>query len=195
MREISLFAEDYGHESVLLPLITRIAAQYEVRTKIRPVSVRGGYGQVETELGQYVKELGRYKEGLPDLVIVATDANCDGFKSRRRMLQKVADQLRDRVVYAVPDPHIERWLLRDPAAFKVALGVACTAPDQKCQRDRYKRLLIGAVRDAGATPLLGGMEYAEDIVRAMDLGPTSDDDDFGSLLQELHTRFRLWSSE
>lgn len=195
MRSVSLFAEDYGHEAVLTPLIDNVAKQYGIQVKIRPVSVRRGFGKVELELEQYVKDLLRYQEELPDLVVVATDADCDGFASRRQRLQRITDLVKDRVVYAVPDPHIERWLLLDPAAFKAALGSPCKAPDQKCDRSRYKALLIKAVRDAGATPLLGGMEHAEDIVRNMELGPTSKAKDLGSLLQELHARFRLWSSE
>ena len=35
------------------------------------------------------------------------------------------------VVLAVPDPHVERWLLLDGAAFKAAVGHGCDAPDQK----------------------------------------------------------------
>jgi len=194
MRRISLFAEDSGHEAVLVPLIIRVAEQYRVEVKVRPVSVRGGFPRVAAELDQYVKELLRFREALPDLVVVATDANCDGFGRRREQLVEPAKPIVDHVAYAVPDPHIERWLLRDPAAFKAVLGVPCDPPDQKCERDRYKKLLIQAVCAAGATPLLGGLEYAEDIVGHMDLGPTTWNDDFGDFLQQLHARFRLWTN-
>ncbi len=193
MRNISLFAEDFGHEAVLVPLIGCVAAQYEVEANVRPVSVRGGFGQVAAELEEYVQALLRFKESLPDLVVIATDANCEGFRSRRDGLRQIAKPIDDRVVYAVPDPHVERWLLRDPAAFKAVLGTPCKIPDQKCGRDRYKSLLIQAVRAAGAAPLPEGMEYAEDLVRQMDLGPTTKDDDFCAFLQDLHTHFRWWT--
>jgi hypothetical protein len=193
MRSISLFAKDFGHEAVLVPIIDRVAAQYEVKAKVRPVSVRGGFGRVASELKEYVEALLKYSESLPDLVVVATDANCDGFRLRRNGLRDAAKPIEDRVVYAVPDPHVERWLLRDPAAFKSVLGTPCKIPDQKCDRDRYKSLLIQAIRAAGASPLIGGMEYADDIVRQMDLGPTTKDDDFCAFLQDLHARFRLWT--
>ena len=50
--------------------------------------------------------------------------------------------------------------------------------------------------ESGATPLLGGMEYAEDIVRAMDLKRVQkQDESLGTLLEELHSRFRAWQSE
>ena len=72
------------------------------------------------------------------------------------------------MAHAIPDPHIERWLLVDSAAFKAVLGVGCEAPDPKCQRDRYKRLLREAIQKAGINPSLGGIEYAADIVAEMD---------------------------
>jgi len=193
MRRIDLFAEDAGHEAVLVPLLQRVAERYGVRIKVRSVSVRGGYGKVETELKEYVKDLLKYQQDLPDLVVVATDANCSGFQQRRKRLQGTIESIRDIVAFAVPDPHVERWLLRDPSAFKAALGRSCRQPDQKCDRNRYKALLRDAVREAGAAPLLGGLEHAEDIVQHMDLDPTSRNDDFGEFLQELHARFRRWT--
>jgi hypothetical protein len=48
-------------------------------------------------------------------------------------------------------------------------GRGCQAPDQKCDRDRYKQALIRAIADAGVIPTLGGIEFAEDLVQAMDL--------------------------
>ncbi len=147
MRRIDLFAEDAGHEAVLVPLLHRLAELHGIEIKVRRISVRGGYGRVEKELREYVKDLWKYQQDLPDLVVVATDANCSGFQKRRKRLQETVESIRDRVAFAVPDPHVERWLLRDPAAFKAALGRACRQPDQKCDRDRYKGLLRDAVRD------------------------------------------------
>lgn len=191
MLRISLFTEDYGHEAFLRPLLERLAAEYKLRTTIRPYSVRGGHGKVAVELEEYVADLLAYKENLPDIVLVATDATCQGFAKRRKQFQKAIEPLRDQVVFAVPDPHVERWLLLDSAAFKQVLGKACLAPDQKCGRDRYKSLLAQAVVQSGATPLLGGMEYADDIVRVMDLKAMQErDESLAALLDELNSRFR-----
>ncbi len=196
MRKISLFSEDYGHEAVLVPMVLRIAAEYGIAARIRPYSVRGGFGRVAEEFGEYVAAVLRYREHLPDLVIVATDANCDGFAKRRKGLQQAAQSIQDRVAFAVPDPHVERWLLLDAAAFKQALGHPCKTPDQKCARDRYKDLLAQAVAQSGVMPLLGGMEHAEDILRAMDFDRLRKcDESLGSFLEELHRRFRLWRTE
>jgi len=192
MRSISLFAEDRGHEIVLKTIVERVLADHVVEAKIRLVSVRGGYGRVQVELGRYVKDLLAFRDMLPDLVIVATDANCHGAKARRQELRSVVEPIQDRVIFAIPDPHIERWLLRDSAAFKAVLGTSCQTVQQKCDRDRYKKLLIDSVRNAGANPLLGGLEYAEDIIRQMDLTIHGADEDFIEFLQQLFTYVRPW---
>ena len=55
MRRIDLFAEEAGHETVLVPL--RLAEYYGVEIKVRRISVRGGCRKVETELREFVKDL------------------------------------------------------------------------------------------------------------------------------------------
>ena len=99
------------------------------------------------------------------------------------------------MVLAIPDPHIERWLLLDGAAFKAAVGQGCDAPDQKCDRSRYKKRLIDAVHDAGVIPILGGLEYAEEIVREMDIDRAAQNDrSLGRFVQELATTLRIGRS-
>lgn len=99
----------------------------------------------------------------------------------------------DFTVCAVPDPHIERWLLLDSAAFKEVLGKGCPAPDQRCERDRYKQQLLQAIRDTGRTPLLGGMEHAESLINAFDIARIAHtDNSFGKLVSELDDWFRKW---
>ena len=71
------------------------------------------------------------------------------------------------LIHALPDPHVERWLLIDSQAFKAVFGKGCKAPDQKCEKYRYKTLLREAIENAGGNVLLGGLEHAEDLVKAM----------------------------
>lgn len=195
MREVALFVEDYGHSVFLKALLTRLSEQFGVPVTVREFSARGGHGRVETEFRQFVRDLKQTSVSLPDLVIVATDANCEGFRERRKQMQPHAEAIPDRVLYCIPDPHIERWLLLDSAAFKKVLGVACQAPDQKCDRGRYKQLLADAVIASGQTPLLGGLEHAEDLVNKMRLEQIAKrDDSFGDLLNGLQGYFRQWSS-
>ena len=81
----------------------------------------------------------------------------------------------------------------DSAAFKTVLGKGCYAPKQKCERKRYKRLLLEAVRGAGMTPLLGGIEYTEDLVKAMNLPfLESEGESLGRLIKDLRVVFKTW---
>ncbi len=194
MRRIVLFAEDFAHEAVLTALIRRVAAlqgiiigQPEVR------SARGGRGKVLSELEQYLRDVLRGRQRVPDLLVVGTDSNCKGFLERKIEIDAVTAKFDLPVICAIPDPHIERWLLLDSAAFKAVLGKGCDAPDRKCERDRYKRLLIKSIRDAGLTPLLGGLEHAEDIINEMDLPRVGNlDDSFGRFLTTIRYKFKEW---
>jgi hypothetical protein len=193
MRKIALFAEDIGHEAFLQALVRRLARQYQVAAEVRSYSARGGHGKMLSELAQFIRDLKRYQQDLPDLLIVARDGNCRGFAERQQEIDGVTAGFDQPLIYAIPDPHIERWLLLDSAAFKTVLGKGCAAPDQKCERDRYKRLLLDAIRDAGLTPLLGGIEHAEALVNEMNLRYLQQaDDSLGRLLKALHDQFKQW---
>jgi hypothetical protein len=86
--------------------------------------------------------------------------------------------------------------LLDSAAFKDILGKACKTPAYKCDRDRYKQLLIDAVMDAGATPILRGLAHTEDIVNRMNFDRIeSCEPSFGDLLKELRSKFNMWSND
>ncbi len=143
----------------------------------------------------YLRDLKRQGNPWPDMIVVATDSNCADINERVKEIRGYTNQSPVPVVLAIPDPHVERWLLLDGAAFKVAVGHGCNAPDQKCDRDRYKQLLIEAVRDAGVVPLLGGLEYAEDIVRLMEIERAAGaDKSFARFVDDLTVVFREWRS-
>jgi hypothetical protein len=164
-KRVAAFGEDFAHKEVVGALIERLADGVGVAVEIDWRSARGGHGRVVAELREYLRDL-RRSAYLPDLVLIATDANCKGAARRGEI---PTDQSPVPAVLAIPDPHIERWLLVDGEAFKHVLGRGCQAPDQKCARDRYKHALIHAIADAGVTPSLGGIEFAQDIIAAMDL--------------------------
>ena len=51
------------------------------------------------------------------------------------------------------------------------------------------------MQSAGVVPPLGGIEYAEDIVNAMDLQRMEDANaSFGKFLKDLQSKFKEWSS-
>lgn len=195
MREIALFVEDHAHHLFLKALISRLTSEYEIQVILNWRNVRRGHGAVIKELKQYVRDLHRDHAGLPDLVIVATDANCKGMKERMNEIAAATKEELIDIVCAIPDPHIERWLLLDSAAFKTVFGRGCIAPDFKCERARYKKLLIEAIMATGITPSLGGIEFAGDIVHKMDLLRVGRmDSSLGHLLEELQAIFRKWQT-
>ncbi len=193
MRNISLFVEDAVHEDFLVALIQRVANAYNIEIRIKVSSVRGGHEAVITELSQYQQDLQHDAEDLPDIIIVGTDSNSKGFLQREKEINQSISSLADRVISMTPQPHIERWLLLDSEAFKKVFGNDCSVPKRKCDRERYKRLLLQAIRDAGVIPLLGGTEYTSDLVNAMDLQHLEHSDrSFRRFFRALQHRFDIW---
>jgi Domain of unknown function (DUF4276) len=194
MRSIALFCEDSGHEAFVGAVVRRLANRRSVKINLRVASARHGYGRVVSELGQLVRDLERGQSSLPDALIVATDANCKGLLERRKEVDAVLpDVLKPFVVHAIPDPHIERWMLLDAGAFKKVFKRGCSPPDQKCEKSRYKKILRDEVIASGFRPALGGMEFAEDIVENMDLRPGRlKDKSFGRFIQTLDGRLHSW---
>lgn len=189
-RDIALFVEDFAHEKVIGTLVQRIANDYGVSVRLDWRNAVGGHSQVVGKFGDYLRDLQR-QGGYPDLIIVATDANCSGLNERVRQLER--PETPAPVVMAIPDPHVERWLLLDGEAFRSVLGRGCDAPDFKCDRDIYKQRLIGAILDAGITPSLGGIEFAEDIMLSLDIGRAARaDDSFRRFVGDLSQYFQQW---
>jgi hypothetical protein len=77
--------------------------------------------------------------------------------------------LRDCMIIACPDPHVERWYMVDPEGFASAVGVQPSVGKRKCKRDIYKALLANTIRQAGLLAPLGGIEFAPELVASMDL--------------------------
>lgn len=196
MREIALFVEDHAHQAFLAALLVRFANEYHVNIRPDWRNARRGHGAVINELKQFLRDLHAGRGSFPDLVVVATDANCKGLTERLRQLTVVTGQIGGlQTVCAVPDPHIERWMLIDSAAFKTVFGKGCNAPDQKCERDRYKKMLIEAIRKTGITPSFGGIEFAEDIVREMNFDRVASlDPSLAKFIAEMRTVFHAWQT-
>lgn len=193
MRNINLFVEDVAHEDFLTALIHRLADDYNFTVSIRASSVRGGHGTVITELKQYLRDLQHNKEDLPDLIIVGTDSNCEGLSERETEINQVTSDLGDLVISMVPEPHIERWLLLDSAAFKTVFGKGCPVPDQKCERGRYKGLLLNAIYEATMVPPLDGIERVEELVCAINFQRVEQSDrSIRKFLTALQRQFRIW---
>lgn len=193
MREIALFVEDSAHRQIIGALVQRLAQDVDTEVRLDWRNARHGHGRVVQELGQYLRDLAGQVKPVPDLLIVATDANCKGLNERANELRALDPHVP--TIFAIPDPHIERWLLLDGAAFKAVFGKGCDAPDLKCCRDRYKELLIRQIFAAGIRPSLGGIEFAQDIVNQMDIDRAlSADRSLQRFVTELRRVFRGWQS-
>lgn len=167
---ILYFLEDRVQERFIKALVERVAKEESISTDnlIHDIrSARGG-SKVITEFKKFLKDAEKMRETEMDLLIVAIDGNCKGCNERIRQLERYIrrDYLKDRVVYAVPDPHIERWYIMDQRAFKNGVGLvkAPDLPSYKCKKAYYKQVLNQALKDSDVHSLLGGAEYAEKIV-------------------------------
>jgi hypothetical protein len=170
IREVRLFAEDEAHRQFFEALVRRIARECGAGVELRTANGRGGHGRVLAELAAYQRAILRMNDGPTDLLLAAVDANCDGWDAaRKKVAAAIVPESAVAVVVACPDPHIERWYLADPASLASALGLRVTPEARKCERDRYKMRLVDALRAADHPVLLGGTEFAEEIVDAMDL--------------------------
>ena len=191
MREIALFVEDDAHRLFVGALVERIAQKRGIGIRRDWRNATGGHGKVAQEFTRYARDLERQASRPPDLIVVATDANCRGPNARAREFP--GDVVPAPLVRAIPDPHVERWLLLDGAAFKRVFGQGCDAPDRKCDRGRYKHLLVEAIRAAGIAPSFGGVEFAEDVAREMDLARAAQADrSFKRFVDALDGVFRGW---
>jgi hypothetical protein len=199
MREINVFCEDSFHENFVDAMLRRFASDYGVAVSCRFLSSRGGLPQMHAEFIEFLRDLAREQLPLPDSVVVVLDANCTGYNERKKIMERVVEgypQFQRIVSYAIPDPHIERWMMVDEAAFQSVFGRGCTLPALKCAKDEYKRLLLNEIRDSGIEPILGGEEFAEDIVKAMDLGHAEvSEASLGLFLKSLKALFNRWRDE
>jgi hypothetical protein len=191
---IDLFAEDNAHVEFIRPVVKRIAHNTGMPVHVRIRSARGGRGKAVNEFSLYQKILKKSFPDIepPDLIVVAVDCNCKGHTSMQRELKSVVDDAyKDRTVLCCPDPHIERWYLADMEAVRTAIGAGSRLPKRKCERALYKNLLAKTVTDAGHPPALGGIEFAEDIVGAMDFYTAGKNDaSFHSFIRNFSATFK-----
>jgi hypothetical protein len=167
---IDLFAEDAAHEALLGQLVRRVAGEEGRSTDIRTRVAQGGHGRVMTEFRSYQRLVVGNVLTTPDLMVVAIDANCRRFNQASREIEDATDpSLQGIAVTACPDPHVERWYMADPESFCQVVGAAPVCRQAKCVRDYYKAALGTAIHKAGHPAGLGGIEFARDLVAAMDL--------------------------
>ncbi|MBF2761743.1 MAG: hypothetical protein ISN28_16030 [Ectothiorhodospiraceae bacterium AqS1] len=164
---ISAFGEDQYHQVVIDGLIRRISMEKNVEVRTIWRNMYGGYGRVVSEAKKYLRNVDE-QAVFPDLVVVVTDANCKGYNRRSKDISIDKNTIPP-VVCAIPDPHVERWLLLDGAAFKKVYGKGYKAIEKKCERGFYKKILSDAYIETEADPTIAGIEHANRLVSEMDL--------------------------
>jgi hypothetical protein len=196
MRNVTLFCEDSFHEKFIGALLRRFGTENDVIVAPKFLSARGGLPRMHHELKEFLRDLDRDPHRLPDSLIVVTDANCLGYTERKGLMDSVVERyprFQRLISYAIPDPHIERWMLVDPRAFQTVFGRGCTLPAAKCAKGEYKRLLRTEIRNSEIEAPLGGEEFAEDIVNAMDLAQVETrEPSLGLFLRNLRALFNTW---
>ncbi len=171
---ILYFLEDRLQEGFIKALVERIARDSGVNTHHLVHDVRSARGgsKVIGEFKQFIRDTQNAKQQEGDVLIIAIDGNCKGFNEMKKRLAKCIKPnhlLSQKIVYAIPDPHIEHWYLMDQRALKEGIGLdkAPDLPAYKCKRDYYKKLLNSKLKESNVSSLLGGAEYAEKIVDQM----------------------------
>jgi hypothetical protein len=189
---IDLFAEDRAHEAFLKALIQRLADETHTPVTIHVRAARGGHGRAMDELANYRRLIEKGVVATSDMFVIAIDANCKGLNEAHKEIEKaITGPLEQKTVIACPDPHIERWFLVDPVSFHEVVGRQPALGQQKCGRDVYKSLLVKTMRDAGQIPTLGGIEFAQELVAAMDLYRAAKNDrSFALFLEDMRTALR-----
>jgi hypothetical protein len=169
-RTVDLFVEDRAHEEFLKAMITRLSRIEDKETRLRIRSARGGHGRAMESFLAYQKAILKGISDIPDLLFVCIDANCSSFNEVKREIEvMIGHTFKERTVIACPDPHIERWFMADLESFQQVIGVAVQPVRKKCERAFYKAILSKAIVSAGHPATLGGVEFAKEIVDAMDL--------------------------
>ncbi|MBM4033663.1 MAG: hypothetical protein FJ291_18035 [Planctomycetes bacterium] len=169
---IDVFCEDRAHEEFLKPLLRRTCTEKMVDARIEVRAARGGRARVFDELSTYHAFVRNSGRPVPDLLVVAIDANCSSYATKAREVRgKIDTGLFPHHAVACPDPHIERWYMADAEAFQQVVGVAPLAVQPKCDkqtRNVLKKALVDSVKAAGHPTIFGGIDFAADLVRAMD---------------------------
>lgn len=168
-KRLVLFCEDDEHEAFVRELVRRLCKEIDLPYSLSAPSARGGHPQALAALRAWQKSLNQLG-GAPDLLVVLIDANCKGWGQVRQDLVTSVDAERiPNAVIGCPDPHLERWLIADPAAFQEVVGTTAGADPGKCDRTFYKELLARRIAAGTEVVITGPRDLIPDIIESMDL--------------------------
>lgn len=197
---IGCFLEDIGQERFITALILRVAIEIGLiaeRLRFEFRNASGGGGKAVSEFQRFLRDC-RVGDAIGfDILVVAIDGNCKGVAEVTNRLREITDRngYAGAVVYAIPDPHIEKWYMADVSACQKVLDTTeqPQCPAYKCEKGRYKRAFTEAIRKTGVIPLQGGSEYAPAIADQMDLFHAGKrDESLGRFLDDMRPALRAF---
>lgn len=189
-----LFVEDVAHRRLLESLIERVAREENSTVQCRIRSAQGGHPRAINEFKLYQQNLDKnVKLSAPDLIVVAIDSNCSTLPKKRSEIESATKAAYQHLlVCACPDPHIERWYMADLDSFYKVIGHRPALGRKKCQRDYYKQILGQAIQKGGYPATLGGIEFASEFVKEMDLYQAGKaDSSLKAFLDDLRSKLRI----
>ena len=189
---VLFFLEDIGHESLIPPLVDRIAEE-ERRLLIPTIrSARGGEPAARASLKDWIDDT---RNGFidTDIVVIAIDGNCLKPPQREKEICELLGAQKQivPVILAIPNPHVECWYLFDAPALKQVAGLSRTPPaipKRKCHPDFYKDHLRKAT--AEVMPTQGGTEFGPDLAREMNLPQMKEASGLGKFVTEVRSEIR-----
>jgi hypothetical protein len=197
--DIVCFVEDAAHESFIRALLGRLAREESVEVHLAFPTARGGRGRALSEFRAYqrARQSGISGHGIPDLLVIAVDCDCQPPNDcAADVIGYIDDRVFPHYVGARPRAHIEEWYQADPETFQRVVDAEPVEPDDPCEPGAYKRTLEEAVR-AGGNPIShGGAEFAPDLVAAMDLNRAARRvSALGQLIEDLKAHMRRIARE
>lgn len=145
MRKLKIgIAYEGGNDSdVLVVLIERIISEKQLAIDRDNIVDCKSYTVILKYLGTYIR---KFEQEEVDLAVFCTDQDGEE-KSRRKEIRKAIEKksltFLEKCIIAVPDPHIEDWLLLDDGIVKKKLGIdgSSVLPyKEKAPKDRFMQL-------------------------------------------------------
>jgi len=198
---IVYFFEDIAHENFIRAFVRRIMAENNI--EIREDILTSGRGEYKSKFVEYLRACKKREMFKYDIVILVHDANCKGIAEFKNRIQRDLDKYNYGfpVVFAIPDPYIERWYLLDKEAFVRAVQGDKYPPDlsyqcSKKHRTFYKEKLREAIRLNDIEPIQGGAEYGERIAWNIDYKQLAQRDrSFNLFISSLEEAKRFFKEE
>jgi hypothetical protein len=164
--DLDIIGEDEATERIIDALVKREAECLKLFARQRLALCWGG-SKVENRIAEWEAFVRR--NGYASLTIFALDGNGRGTIEARARLEALLPVLRPpHCILAIPDPHIERWLLLDGHALHRVLAAPPVPAPPGMGRDFYKNRLADLAQACLSTHETDGTEYAPDIAAVMD---------------------------